>query len=158
MRAERFPFLNLTVPIDASPVARRGIEYALTLARGGAAVHFCCVVDIGLSGAIGSQFDPVPVIEALEEDARRACREAMALAETSGVTADSKIVFGSVAVAVGRYATEVGSDAIVIGTNARRGVAPIAFGSVAESLIATCSIPVIVVHSDDVVETLIMNR
>ena len=150
------PFLSLTVPVDGSPAARRGIEYALTLARNGVKVHFCSVVDImatGLSGAIGSPIDPVPVIEASEGDARMACSEAMALAERSGVTADYKIVFGAVAPAVCRYAKEVGSDAIVIGTNARRGVARFVFGSVAEGLLAVSAIPVIVVHSDDVVGT-----
>ena len=150
------PFSNLTVPVDGSPTARRGIEYALGLAREGAKVHFCSVVDImasGLSGSIGSPIDPVPIIEASEDDARFACSEAMAMAARSGVTADCKIIFGAITPAVCRYAQEVGSDAIVIGTNARRGVARVVFGSVAESLLATSTIPLVIVHSDDAAGT-----
>ena len=155
LEAMNTPFLNVTVPVDGSETAQRGVAYAIALARRGAVLHFCSVVDTaaaGLGGAIGSPFDPVPVIEASEDDARRACREAVAKAEKSGVAADGKVIFGAIAPAIDRYAKDVRSDAVVIGTHARRGIARIIFGSVAESLLAISHIPIVVAHADDAVQ------
>ncbi|HEY5340077.1 MAG TPA: universal stress protein [Candidatus Aquilonibacter sp.] len=150
------PFSNITIPVDGSNTAQRGIMYAVALARSGTSLHFCSVVNTaaaGLGASICSPFDPLPVLEASEEHARRAWRDAVALAKRSDVAADGKIVFGAVAPAICRYAKEVGSDAIVIGTHARRGLSRIVFGSIAESLLATSDIPVVVTHADDAVRT-----
>lgn len=148
------PFSNLTVPVDGSETAQRGIAYAIALARGRAVLHFCSVVDIaatGLGVAIGLPFAPLSAIATSEEDARRASRDAVAEAERNGVRADAEILAGAVAPAVARYAKAVGSEAIVIGTHARRGISRIVFGSVAESLMAITDMPVIVTHMDDAI-------
>lgn len=148
------PFLNVAVPVDGSNTAQRGVAYAVALGRYGAALHFCSVVDTtaaGLGNVIASAFDPVPVMEASEDAARRACRESVAKAENGGVTADGKVLFGAVAPAINRYAKELRCDAIVIGTRARRGISRFIFGSVSESLLAISDIPIVVTHVDDVV-------
>lgn len=143
------PFLSLTVPVDGSETARRGIVYAIALARGRAVLHFCSVV----ATTIGSPFDPLPAITSAEEDARRAGRDAVAEAERAGVSADAEVLVGAVAPAIARYAKAVGSEAIVVGTHARRGISRIVLGSVAESLIAISDLPVIVTHTDDAVSS-----
>ena len=130
------PFLNVTVPVDRSEVSRRGIEYALALAGGAGSIHFCSVIDAFTAGS--------------EADAHRACQEAVAAAEKRGVTADGRVLHGPVAPAISRYAKDTGSDAIVIGTHARRGISRLVFGSVAESVLAMSDIPVVVTHADDV--------
>jgi nucleotide-binding universal stress UspA family protein len=149
------PFANVTVAVDGSDTARRALAYAIELARGGAALHFCSVVDTsaaGLSGAIGTPFDPIPVIQASEDEARRACLDAVTEAAKCGITSDGKVVYGPVAPSVGRFASDVRSNAVVIGTHARRGLARAFFGSITESLLAISSIPVVVTHADDEVQ------
>ena len=61
-------FADLTVPIDRSEPSQRGVEAAIDLARGGARLHFCSVVNasaIVYGGAMGTPIDPEPIIEAL---------------------------------------------------------------------------------------------
>jgi len=130
------PFLNVTVPVDRSEVSQRGIDYAIALARGGGAIHFCSVIDAFTAGS--------------EADAHRACLEAVAAAERSGIAADGRVLHGPVATAISQYAKDTGSDAIVIGTHARRGISRVVFGSVAESVLAMSDIPLVVTHADDV--------
>lgn len=124
-------FSNLTVPVDGSKAAQRGIDYAIALAQGGGALHFCSVVD------------------EWEHDARRACREAVTAAQQGGVAGYATVLYGAVAPAVNRYAKDNGSDAIVIGTSAQRRLSRVVFGSVAESLLAISEVPAVVAHSDD---------
>jgi nucleotide-binding universal stress UspA family protein len=126
----------------------RGVATAIASARTGTALHFCNVVDIavvGLGRGIGAPFDPLPIVEASEDDARRVCAEAVALAEKNGVAADGKVLYGAVAPGIIRYAKELGSDTIVIGTHARHGISRLVFGSVAECVSAISDIPVVAV-------------
>jgi nucleotide-binding universal stress UspA family protein len=147
-------FADLTVPIDRSEPSQRGVEAAIDLARGGARLHFCSVVNasaIVYGGAMGTPIDPEPIIEALEDDAGAICNEAVARARARGVAADGKVLFGAVVPAIRGYAVQVHSNAVVIGTHARTGAARLIFGSVAESLMQTCESPVVIAHADDVV-------
>lgn len=142
------PYWNVTVPVDGSETALRGVVHAIAYGQGGASLHFCSVVDTaaaGLGGTIGSPFDPLPIIEASEDDARTACNEAVALAAKSGVAADAKVLYGAVVPGICRYARQLGSDAIVVGTHGRRGISRLVLGSVAENLLAMSDIPVVVV-------------
>jgi nucleotide-binding universal stress UspA family protein len=140
------PFLNVTVPVDGSETALRGVAHAIASGHTGTVLHFCSVVDIAAAGfgrSIAAPFDPLPIVEASEDDARRACDEAVALAKKSGLSADGKVVFGAIAPGICRYAEELGSDTIVIGTHARRGISRLVFGSVAENVLALSDIPVV---------------
>jgi nucleotide-binding universal stress UspA family protein len=126
------PFADITVPVDGSETAQRGIDYAIGLARrGGSVLHFCSVVD------------------ELIFDAEGACREAITAARERGIAADGKVVYGSVVPSIHQYAAETRSTALVLGSNARSGLARVVFGSVAEHLIAGSNVPVIAVHADD---------
>lgn len=147
------PFRDITVPVDGSATARRGLDFAIEFARGGARLHFCSIVDpttVLVGGAIGTPVDPTPIVDALQSDARRACDDALAAAHGNGIEADARVIFGTVASSIRRYAHEQNSDALVLGTHARTGASRIVFGSVAESLIEHSDVPVIVTHADDV--------
>jgi nucleotide-binding universal stress UspA family protein len=124
-------FSDVTVPVDASPTAARGVEFAIDLARAGARLHFCCV------------------ITALEADAQHAGEDAVAAARRGGATADWQAVPGPVVPAIQRFAAETKSGAIVIGTHGRTGPARVLFGSVAESLMQSSAVPVVVTHLND---------
>jgi nucleotide-binding universal stress UspA family protein len=146
-------FQDITVPVDASATARRGLDFAIEFARGGARLHFCSVVDptvVLVGGSLGTPVDPTPIVEVLESDAQRACDDALAAARRNGVDADATVIFGTVASSIRRHARERNCDALVIGTHARIGASRIVFGSVAESLIEHSDVPVIVTHVDDV--------
>jgi nucleotide-binding universal stress UspA family protein len=134
------PFFDIVVPVDGSATAHRAVEYAIGLAGDGVTLHFCTVVS---DLVIGNS----------EEDARSVCSDAVALAADCGALADARVLFGEVAPAICRYATDVYADAIVIGTHARRGLARVIFGSVTDGLLSISAIPVFVTHVDDALET-----
>jgi nucleotide-binding universal stress UspA family protein len=146
-------FSNVTVAIDDSVEAQRGIDFAIELGRNGASVHFCSVVDASracLGGGIGAPIDVTATVQEMQREAESVCDAAVNTARTQGVVADGKVVFGAVAPEIGKYVQERKSGALVIGTHARTGIGRAYFGSVAERLMQSSDIPVVVTHRDDV--------
>ena len=143
---------EVTVPIDSSASSRSGFEFALELGRNGTILHFCSVVDATnacLGGAVGAPIDAGPIIQEMTLDAQQTCDNAVEAARKAGVEADGKVIFGSVVQAIARYAREKNNSALVIGTHARTGVPRAILGSIAEGLMQTSCVPVVVTHTDD---------
>jgi nucleotide-binding universal stress UspA family protein len=152
-RAMETAFADLIVAVDASDEAQRGIDFAIALGRKGARLHFCSVVDPALTfeaSAMGGAIDTGDTIQIMEDDARSVCAAAEKRAKAGGVAADSSVRFGSVGFEIGKYAHEHHSQALVIGTHARTGVSRAMLGSVAERLMQSSDIPIVVTHRDDV--------
>jgi nucleotide-binding universal stress UspA family protein len=150
------PFLSLTVPIDSSPPSQRGVKFAIELGGDGCVLHFCSVVDAATAtfgDAGGAPVDPTPIIDALEDDAHAVCAQALAEAQKAGVSADFEVLFGAPLDSIVRFAASRGSDAIVLGTHGRTGLARAILGSIAEALLCSSDVPVVVVHLDDVAST-----
>lgn len=147
------PFRSVTIPVDTSPPAQRGVQFALEIAGDGCELHFCSVVDAAgatFGDAGGSPVDPTPIIDALEDDAQTLCTQAVAEARRRGISADFDVLFGAPLDSILRFAKARGSDAIVIGTHARTGLTRAILGSIAEALLESSDVPVVVVHVDDV--------
>ena len=145
-------FTALTVPLDASAEAQAGVDHAVTLANGGTTLHFCSVVDASAAsyaGSMGAMVDPLPMIEALKENAVRVCGEAVKAAGRRRVTADGKVLYGTPVPAIRDFALETHSDAILMCTRARTGLARAIGGSVTESVLASSNVPVIITHAGD---------
>ena len=149
-------FTALTVPLDASSQAQDGVGHAVTIAKGGATLHFCSVVDASAAayaGAMGAMVDPLPMIETLEENATHVCDEAVKTAARNGIAADGKILFGAPVPTIRDFALETHSDGILMCTHARTGFARAIAGSVTESVLASSEVPVIITHAGDDIHT-----
>jgi len=145
-------FATLTVPVDGSPAADRSVAFALDLAAGGGTIHFCSVVDdaaIGIATAEGAMVDIGPMLADLSVDAHRFCAGAEARAGAAGIPSHSHVLRGSTASTIVALAQDTASEAIVMGTRARKGLDLVLFGSVAEAVVRSSGAPVIVVHADD---------
>lgn len=146
------PFAALTVPLDGSEQAAHAVDYAVALTRGGKTIlHFCSVVDlaaIASPGAMGAMFDPRPLIEASEANARAVTDAAVAEVHAANVSADATVLFGGAATAIAQSARETGSDGIVICTHARSGFVRFIAGSVTEAVLTLATVPLIIVHHD----------
>ncbi|MDB5040411.1 MAG: universal stress protein [Candidatus Eremiobacteraeota bacterium] len=146
-------FAHITVPVDGSTTAARGIAFALEFARGGGSVTFCSVVDPTLAClpvGYGVAADPGPMLIVLDDDATLFCRAAQAKATGAGVASDTQVLHGQCVQAIESLVRQNGSQAIVVGTHGRTGLARSLLGSVAEGLLRRCDIPVVVVHEGDV--------
>jgi nucleotide-binding universal stress UspA family protein len=149
-------FHHITVPVDGSTTAARGIAFALEFARGGGSVTFCSVVDptlVCLPVAYGVATDPGPMLTVLDDDAALFCRAAQAKAAGAGVTSDTQVLHGQCVQAIESLVRQNGSQAIVLGTHGRTGLARSVLGSVAEGLLRSSDVPVVVVHEGDVART-----
>ena len=149
-------FKHITVPVDGSTTSARGIAFALELAREGGRVSFCSVVDPVLSYAPamqGAALDSGPMLEVLDEDAAIFCGRAQDEAIRLGIVCDTQVLHGPCIDQIKSFAAHNGSDAIVIGTHGRTGLARAVLGSVAEGIMRRSDIPVVTVHEDDDMRT-----
>lgn len=149
-------FQHVTVPTDGSSTAAAGVKFALELVAGGGALTFCGVVDptlVGLPAEQGIAIDPGPMLAMLGDNATAFCREAQALAAALGVDSDIMVLHGRCVESIGVLTRENGTDAIVIGSHARSGLARTVLGSVAEGLLRHGDVPVVVAHEDDILRT-----
>ena len=149
-------FQHITVPVDGSATAERGVAFALELARGGGSLSFCSVVDpmlVCVPAGYGVALDPGPMLTVLDDDAKEFCRRAQDEAAAEGITADGRVLHGQCVAAIEALVQESGSHAIVIGTHGRTGLARTVLGSVAEGLVRRSDVPVVSVHENDVMRT-----
>ena len=149
-------FQHITVPVDGSTTSVRGIAFALELARDGGRVSFCSVVDPALTcvpAMQGAAFDPGPMLEVLDNDAALFCKDARDEAGRLGIVCDTQVLHGPCIDQIDSFAARNGSDAIVIGTHGRTGVARAVLGSVAEGVMRRSKLPVVTVHEDDDMRT-----
>ncbi len=89
------------------------------------------------------------VEEALEDEGRTVIERAAAKAQAAGVTASTALVAAArepIAATLLAEATKWQADLIVMGTHGRRGFGRAVLGSVAETLLRTTTLPVLLVR------------
>jgi nucleotide-binding universal stress UspA family protein len=139
---------NLVVALDGSPSAELALEFALSMARAeNATLSICSVADP--KPAYGASA-PTPLVESMLEDirghARRIVDEASAKARTAGVRVQQATPSGEPVFEIVHYAEGVKADAIIVGTRGRSGVDRLLVGSVAEGVLRTAPVPVVIVR------------
>ncbi|PSQ20492.1 universal stress protein [Halobacteriales archaeon QS_9_67_17] len=136
-------FDTVVIATDGSESGRRAVDAALDLAATfEAAVHALYVVD-------ESQVDALP--ENIHEEVRAALDE-QAEASLSAVedATDREVTLavreGRPAAEITAYAREVDADVVATGTRGRDGEHSFLLGSVAESVVRNCPVPVLTVR------------
>jgi nucleotide-binding universal stress UspA family protein len=87
------------------------------------------------------------LIDALHKEAQQVVDKALALARADDVSAEGRVVDGMPSDALIAAAQERRADLIVLGSHGRRGVQRFFLGSVAESVVRTGPVPVLVVRT-----------
>lgn len=137
---------RIVVATDFSQSAERALEWATRFAEPfGAQLHLVHAWQIPvLVGPAGAYLATPEVSGTLEHDLT---------AELSRIAADRPVagrhlVNGTPETAVKQVAEEVGADLIVVGTQGGSALAHVVFGSVAERILRTSSLPVVLVSKD----------
>jgi nucleotide-binding universal stress UspA family protein len=128
-------FRSIIVPVDGSPLAEEAIPCALAIAE---RAHS----NVRLVLVHPQQFPPLLIEPAnvyLKALAQR-------LSERLGPRLSSIILTGPPARCIARHAGEIGADLIVMTTHGRGGLRRVWLGSVADELIRTVQVPVLVVR------------
>ena len=148
-------YQRILVPVDGSATARRGLQEAMALAGlTGGQLRLLHVVD-ELSAAMsmsGQGVVSADMFQLLREGGEQVLAEALALAQSRKLSADSVLIEGF----TGRLCDHVlaqaqqwGAEIIVLGSHGRRGVGRMVMGSDAEQIIRTAQVPVLVVRACD---------
>jgi nucleotide-binding universal stress UspA family protein len=135
---------KLVVPLDGSKVAEQGLAHAVKLVRRGGG-YLVLIRVVPAEGAITTRGDEP------EHDHWAATRAAERYLATvaqrlgSDVHVCTRVVDGCAASEIASTASSVGADAIVMATHGQTGLAHLLYGSVAEAVVATSRMPVILV-------------
>lgn len=141
----------ILLPLDGSEVAEQALPVAASLARAaGVALHIVTVEE-PLSPLIGATEYGGQAPELLKEDTTRLrvyLDHARAAAETAGARAvDTTLLVGGVSAALAGQITGGRIGLVVITTHGRTGISRFWLGSVADRLLRTVSVPVLLLRA-----------
>jgi nucleotide-binding universal stress UspA family protein len=146
--------LSILVPLDGSPRGEQPLTHAAALVRlfGGQVVLAQAIPSLGRGGVgwrVGPHIADAREHEGVERSARNYLTRLRDGLQSRGVTASVEIAQGDAAVAIGRVARQRQCSLIVMATHGRTGLARLALGSVAEGIMASSELPVLIVHTTD---------
>jgi len=142
---------HLLVATDGSATGNRAVGFGIALAlRHDSTILFCSVVDhaaaIGESSAANGGFGVlIPLVQTLDDAADSILAEAAKRATGAGVTATTAVLDGHSATAIVMLAQERHVDAIVMGTQGKRGFERFFMGSTADGVLRRTDVPTFVV-------------
>jgi nucleotide-binding universal stress UspA family protein len=140
-------FGTIVVGYDGSECARRALDVAEALARPESSkIALCSVVDPlpkvgGLSPSAAGA-----ALTAAEDEARRFVEDGSARLDAAGISHEAHVLLGDPVREILRYAVEAKADAIVVGSHGRTGLRRLLVGSVAEGVLRSASVPVVIVR------------
>ena len=146
-------YTRILVPLDGSETAWNALESALELAVDMAAeLRPIYVVDVPVLAFDSPGFDPSIIRDAFEQEGQRVTAQAEACMKQHGVTGVARVeeVYSpgeDVAERILLAARDWHADLIVMGTHGRRGFRRMVLGSVAERVLRSSALPVLLVPS-----------
>jgi nucleotide-binding universal stress UspA family protein len=145
---------KLLVPHDFSPCAERALGTALELAKvHGSELALVHISDLPANLPLDTLVTPPGGAGPLRVDeyTTRGARQRLdAIAEPlrrAGFVVTTLAVTGDVAEQILALATEVGADAVIVGTHGRQGLSHFWLGSVAEKVVRSAPVPVVCVRT-----------
>lgn len=143
-------YQRILVPVDGSATSDHALQEACKLARQlGAQLELVYVLgDIRLMDA-DSYINYGDMREALKSGGNRVLAQAHAEARQAGVAAEVKLLEADgdrIASVIVEEAKNWRADLIAIGTHGRSGFSRVVFGSVAEGVVRTAPIPVLLIR------------
>ena len=139
---------RILVPVDDSPTSALALHEAIRLAQGRPSrlrvVHVIDTVNIN------AEFT-ADIARPMRESGRKILRDAEAHARKAGVEAETNLleiemISDRISDLVAREAESWNADVIVMGTHGRRGLNRLFVGSVAEGVVRTAPVPVLLVR------------
>jgi len=153
-------YKHIMVPLDGSELAECVLPQVEMIARdcqGSPKITLIRVVTpLKLYGGFDfggvAEYISPEQIQRLEDDARNSAQLYLAgqvkRLTADGINAEPKVVFGLASESLTEYAEQNGVDLIVIATHGRSGIREWFWGSVAERVLKTSRIPILMVRPD----------
>ena len=142
-------YQRILVPVDGSPTSERALQEALRLAQQSGRLELVHVLgDVRLMEA-NSYINYAEMKDAMTSAGKKLLEQTQMVAEQSGTAAEVKLLEAGgarIASAIVEEARQWQADLIVIGTHGRTGFSRVLFGSVAEGVVRTAHIPVLLIR------------
>jgi nucleotide-binding universal stress UspA family protein len=147
-------YKTIVVPLDGSKLAECVLPHVETLAKG------CQVENISLvrvvepigpmvigeyGGLTSKQIDRIE--SELTSEAETYLKQRAQEIKYNGVKTTWKVLSGITAEAISQHATQTGADVIVISTHGRSGVSRWVWGSVADRVLRSSCVPVLMIRA-----------
>ncbi len=129
-------FKTIIVPTDGSKFAERAEDVAISIAKNfDGKLVVLHIIDEKL----------IYPYEVLEEEGKNILKNASKKAEEQDITADTVLIVGDPTHDMSKIVEKTGADLVVIGTHGKTGLEKLLIGSVAENVIKTVEVPVLLV-------------
>ncbi|MBI2287668.1 MAG: universal stress protein [Chloroflexi bacterium] len=151
-------YKKVLVPLDGSELAECVLPHVETIARGCGtqSVVFLRVVEpfiymMASGWENGGSFFSGDEIERINSENRAAAKryldQLLSRTKYDGVNVQSAIITGKAADSIAEYATKNGVDLITIATHGRSGISRWVWGSVADRVLRSAGVPVLMVRA-----------
>ena len=141
-------YQHILIPVDGSSTSEHALQEALRLAQQhGAQLELVYVVE-NILNKEGFVIYP-ELQETMRNKGRKILTQALSVVQEAGLTAETKLLEGGgarIASVILAEAKRWRADLIVIGTHGRTGISKLIFGSVAEGVVRTSHIPVLLIR------------
>jgi nucleotide-binding universal stress UspA family protein len=141
-------YQHILIPVDGSPTSERALQEALRFAQQqGAQLELVYVVENLLSKE--GYVIYAELQEVVRSNGRKILTQARNVVQQAGMTAEIKLLEAGgkhIANVILAEAKRWSADLIVIGTHGRSGFSRLIFGSVAEGVVRTSHIPVLLIR------------
>lgn len=141
-------YQHILIPVDGSSTSEHALQEALRLAeQHGAQLELVYVVE-NILNKEGFVIYP-ELQETMRNKGRKILTQALNAVQEAGMTAETKLLEGGgarIASVILAEAKRWRAELIVIGTHGRTGISKLIFGSVAEGVVRTSHIPVLLIR------------
>lgn len=143
--------MKILLPVDGTPTSLAAVHHALYLVREGLRAEFVLanVQDTPTLYEIVTAHDPEVIEQVRHGAGADLLAAASALLEGAGVDYVTEVATGETANMLIEIAERHGAEAVIIGAERHGGLRSVLIGSVSQSLLHDCPVPVTVVHHDE---------
>ena len=144
--------MKILMPIDGSTFSKAALSFIAsrsTLIKSQPDVELLNVqypVSTRVSRGVGKELVQIHH----ESEANKVIKPALAALKRAGLRAQSRLLVGNPGVEVARIAAADAADLIIMGSHGHTGFKNLLFGSVTQTVLASCLTPVLVLRSDAV--------
>ncbi len=140
-------YKKILIATDGSEYTKNAVEQGIELAKNtGAKLHAIYVVDTAAFASIPMDAAWESMYELLRQEGDEATKYVADKAEAEGLEVERNTVEGHPADEIIKYAEKNGISLIIMGTLGKSGLDRFLLGSVAEKVVRTSKIPVLVVR------------
>ena len=143
-------YQHILLPLDGSPTSALALKEALKFAQQqNARLELMHVLEDVWYFEDGSMLNYAKLLESMKISGKKILAQAQMLAQQEGITVEIKLIVAGgkrIANVIVEEAKRCSAELIIIGTHGRSGFSRLLLGSVAEGVVRTAHIPVLLIR------------